>query len=66
MQHVTHSLKSADKICEYKLDLASIVEDTDWTQFGLQTDEWMDRQMGRQTDGQSETSISPLIRCQGV
>ena len=38
----------------YEMDVASIVEDTEWTRFGLQTDGWMDggmvRQMNRQMD----------------
>ena len=36
-------------MCKIEMDVASIVEDTDKTQFCPQTDEW--------TDGQGETSI---------
>ena len=51
-RHMTHLLKLVYKIPEYEMDLASIVEDTERTRFGLQKD----GQMGRQ----SETSIPPL------
>ena len=44
-------------MCKYEMDLASIVEDTEQTQFCPQTDRWTD---GR-TDGQGETSIYPLF-----
>ena len=36
--NVTHLLKLVDKNCKYEMDPASIVEDTEWTQFGWQTD----------------------------
>ena len=48
----THLLKLLDKMCKYEIDLASIVEDTEGTQFYPQTD--------RRTDGQGQTSI-PLF-----
>ena len=38
-QHATHILKLVDKICKYEMNLASIVEDTEQTQFGLQRDD---------------------------
>ena len=44
-------MKLVDKICKYKMDPASTVEDTKRTWFGLQT-------VGR-TDRESETSIPP-------
>ena len=34
-----HLLKSIDKMCKYKMDLAN----TEWTRFGLHTDVQMDR-----------------------
>ena len=37
-KHRTHLLKLVDKMCKYKMDPTSIVEDTEWTQFHLQTD----------------------------
>ena len=50
--HATHLLKLLDKICKYKMDPMSIVEDTERTRFCPQTD-------GR-TDRQGETSIAPF------
>ena len=53
--HKTHLLKLLDKMCKYKMDPTSIVEDTERTRFCPQTD--------RRTDGQGETSkqeIHPL------
>ena len=41
-----------DKMCKYKMDPTSIVEDTQRTRFCPQLD--------RPTDGQGETSIPPL------
>ena len=41
-QHVTHLV---DKMSTYNMDLASIVEDTEQTQFGLQRDGQMDWQI---------------------
>ena len=48
-----HILKLVDFMCKYKVNLASIVEDTEQTRFGLET--------GGRTDGQSGTSILPLL-----
>ena len=45
-QHTTHLLKLVDMMCKYKMDLASIVEDTERTCFCPQTD----RRSGGQTD----------------
>ena len=42
---MTHILKLLDKMCKYVLDLASIVEDTEWTRFCPE--------MERRTDGQT-------------
>ena len=56
---MTRLSKLVDKICKYEMDLTSIVEDTERTQFGLQTEGLMYWQMDGQTDGQSETSIHP-------
>ena len=50
--HMTHLLKLLDKMCKYEMDPMSIVEDTERTRFGPQTDRW--------TDGQGETSIPPF------
>ena len=47
--HATH-LKFPDKMCKYKMDPASIVEDTERTRFCPQTD----RQTDRQTEGQTD------------
>ena len=41
--HAIHLLKLFDKMCKCKMDLASIVEDTERTRFCPQTDRWMDR-----------------------
>ena len=54
-------------MCKYEMDLASIVEVTERTRFGQQTDGptdgWADRrtegQTKRRKGGQSETSIPP-------
>ena len=43
-------MKLVDKMCKYEMDLASIMEDTEWTLFHLQTG----RQMGGHTDGQTD------------
>ena len=45
-------------MCEYEMDLASIVEDTERTWFCSQ----MGRQTDRQMDGQGETSMPPSMR----
>ena len=37
-RHATHLLKLVDKICKYAMDPSGIVEDTERTRFGLQTD----------------------------
>ena len=47
-------------MCKYEMDLASIVEDTEWTQFCPQTYRHTDMQMDRRTDGKGETSIPPF------
>ena len=46
---MTHLLKLLDKMCKYEMDPASIVEDTEWTQFCPQTDRGTDGW----TDGQT-------------
>ena len=51
-------------MCEYEMDPATIVEDTEWTRFGLQMDGQMD-EMDRQTDKQSETRIPPSTSLAG-
>ena len=51
--HATHLLKLLDKMCKYKMDPRSIVEDTERTRFCPQTD----RRTDRRTDGQGDTSI---------
>ena len=53
MWHATHLLELVDKICIYEIDLASVVEDTERTTFGLQTD----GQTDGQRDGHSEINI---------
>ena len=58
--HATHLLKNADGICKYEIDSASIVEDTEQTRFRLQADGQTEGWMNRQTDGQNETSGTPL------
>ena len=45
-------------MCKYEMD-PDIVEDTEQTQFGLQTIGWVDRPMDGRTDRQSETNICP-------
>ena len=41
---VSHLLKLLDKVQKYWMDLANIVEDTEWTRFRPQTDgRWTDR-----------------------
>ena len=52
-QHATHLLKLVDKICKYEMDMASIVDDTQWTRFFPQTDRW--------TNGQGEASVPRVI-----
>ena len=37
-QHATDPLKLVDKMCKCEMDLAVIVEDTEWTRFRLQAD----------------------------
>ena len=37
-QHATHLLKLVDEMYKYEMDLAIIVEDSEWTWFHLQTD----------------------------
>ena len=54
--HAIHFLKLLDKMDNYAMDPASIVEATEWTQFCPQTD----RRIHRRTDGQGETSIPPF------
>ena len=49
--HKTRPLKLLDKVCKYKMDPASIVEDTKRTRFCPQTD--------RRTGVQGETSVHP-------
>ena len=51
--HTIHLLELLDNMCKYAMDPGGIVEDTERTRFCPQTD----RQMGRQTYGQGETSI---------
>ena len=46
-------MKLVDFMCKYKVNLACIVEDTEQTRFGPET--------GGRTDGQSGTSILPLL-----
>ena len=53
---MTHLLKLLDNMCKHEMDLASIVEDTEWTRLCPQTDGQTERQM----DGQGETSIPPF------
>ena len=53
---MSHILKLLDKMCKYEMDLMSIVEDTERTQFRPQ----MDSRMDGRTDGKGETSISPF------
>ena len=43
-------------MCEYELDLARIVEETEQTQFGLHMDQQMDGRIGW-TERQNETSM---------
>ena len=50
--HATHLLKLLDNMCKYEMDPMSIIEDTERTRFGPQTD--------RRTDGQGDTSIPPI------
>ena len=59
-KHETYLLKLVDKMCKYEMNLASIVEDTDWTWFCPQRDRWTHVSWYEQTvwtDGQSETSL---------
>ena len=55
-QPVTH-LKLVDKMCKYEMDLASIVEDTEWTPFCPQMDRrpawWPNVLTERQMDGRT-------------
>ena len=51
-----HTSWLVDEMCKYEMYLISIVEDTEQTRFGLQTDGWTDGQ----TDGQSETGIPTI------
>ena len=46
---MTHNLNLVDKVCKYEMDPASIMEDTEQTQFGPQI--WMARWMDEWTDG---------------
>ena len=56
-QHRAHLLlKLVDKMCKYDINLTSIVEDTERTQFCQQ----IDGEMERWTDRQGETSIPPF------
>ena len=41
---MTCNTVSEDKMCKYEMDPASIVDDTERTQFGLRTDERRDGQ----------------------
>ena len=49
--HMTHLLQLLDNMCKYEMDLTSIVEDTEQTQFCPQTDRRMDGQIEGWTDG---------------
>ena len=42
--HATHLMKLLDKMCKYKMDLVSIVLDTELTRFCSQLDGWTDGQ----------------------
>ena len=47
--HATYLLKLLDKMCNYEIDLASIVEDAERTRFCPQTDRRTDKQTDRRT-----------------
>ena len=49
-QHITHLQQFVDNMCKYGTDPASIVEDTERTQFRLQ----IDRQAEGRAEGQME------------
>ena len=49
-----------DKMCKYEVDLATIAEDTEWTQFCPQIGTQTDGQTNRPTDDPGETSIPPF------
>ena len=55
--HATHLLKLIDNICKYEMDPASIVEDTEWTQFCPQMDRQTDGRTDGQTDGQTDRQM---------
>ena len=57
---MTHHLKLVNKMCKFEMDPVSIVQDTEQTLFGLQTNGQMDGRIDRQADRQSKTSIRPL------
>ena len=52
-------MKLLDKMCKYEMDLASIVEDTEWTPFCT---------VHRRADGQGETSIPDFnfVEAEGI
>ena len=56
------------RCAKYEMDLASIVEDTERTQFCPQTDRQTNRRTDRQTDGEGETSIPPFnfVEVEGI
>ena len=56
-QHMTHLLKLRKKTCEYGMDRASIVEDTEQTRFCQQTDRQMDRRTDKWTRWNQYTPI---------
>ena len=49
-----------DKMRKYKLDMASIVEDTEQKWFCPQTERRTERRRDGETNGQGETSIPPF------
>ena len=58
--HATHLLKLLDKMGKYEIDLTSIAEDTERTQFCPQTEGQTDRLTDGQMDGRCETIIPPF------
>ena len=58
---MTHLLKLSNKMCEYEMDPANFVEDTEWTRFRLQMDRQTERRTEGQVDRQSETSIPNFV-----
>ena len=49
-QHAAHLLELVDSMCKHETDLASIIEDTEQSQFSIEIDGRMDGQMDGQTD----------------